>query len=96
MEKHNIDFVFQKTFPDCKDKRLLPFDFYLPNYHIVIEYDGCQHFKPIPFFGGEQSYVDRLKHDKMKDDYCEENNIKLLRIPYFKNVENELNNFLFI
>lgn len=96
LEKHNISYVFQKTFQDCKDKRVLPFDFYLPTYNVAIEYDGGQHFKPIPFFGGEETFQNRIKHDKIKDDYCKNSNIKLLRIPYFKNVDEELNNFLFI
>ena len=94
LEENNIEYVFQKTFQDCKDKRELPFDFYLPQYNSIIEYDGGQHFKPIPFFGGYDAFEARVKHDKIKDQYCETNNIRLLRIPYFKDVDTELNNFI--
>ena len=69
---------------------------YLPNNFICIEYDGGQHTKPIEHFGGAKVFERTIKHDKMKDEYCKNNGISLLRIPYFKNVEEELNNFLFI
>ena len=42
-----VEFIKQKRFKNCKDIRTLPFDFYLPDYNICIEYDGEQHFKPI-------------------------------------------------
>lgn len=95
LESRKIDFEQQKKFADCCDKKPLPFDFYLPTYNVAIEYDGGQHYKPIPFFGGDKSFQTRVKHDRIKDDYCLKNNIGLLRIPYYKNIENELNKFLF-
>lgn len=95
LELHNIKYETQKRFPDCKDQKSLPFDFYLCDLNKCIEFDGGQHFQPVEFFGG----VDRLKyqqyHDKLKDEYCQKNGIPLLRIPYYKNIEEELNNFLF-
>lgn len=96
LEKHNIKYIYQKVFKDCRDIKPLPFDFYLPNNFICIEYDGGQHTKPIEHFGGAKVFERTIKHDKMKDEYCKNNGISLLRIPYFKNVEEELNNFLFI
>ena len=101
LEKHNIPYNFQETFNDCKDKRLLPFDFYLPTYNTIIEYDGEGHFKSIDFSGDGKESADKQfiltqKHDNIKNEYCKNNDIKLLRIPYFKNIEEELNNFLFI
>lgn len=96
LDNHSIKYIYQKTFKDCKNIRLLPFDFYLPDYNICIEYDGMQHFKSIEYFGGEDAFKRRVEHDNIKTNYCLNNNISLLRIPYFKNVEEELNNFLFI
>lgn len=96
LESHNIIYESQKTFVDCRDKKVLPFDFYLPNNNIAIEYDGEQHFRPVEHFGGEESFERTVKHDKIKNEYCKNNGIYLLRIPYFKDVEEELNNFLFI
>lgn len=95
-DSFNIVCERQKIFNDCKDKRPLPFDFYLPNYDCCIEYDGEQHYRSVDYFGGEEGFKKRVEHDKIKTQYCADNNIKLLRIPYFANVEKELNNFLFI
>lgn len=92
--QHNIEYDFQHTFVDCKDKRVLPFDFYLPELNVCIEYDGKQHFQSVDFFGGENGLQIRQLHDSIKTKYCQDNNIQLLRIPYFKNIEEELNNFI--
>lgn len=93
-----ISYIFQKTFEDCRDTYTLPFDFYLPSYNACIEYDGIQHFKPIQFFGGEESLEKQKRHDEIKNNYCKENGIDLLRIPYYEynNIENNISNFLFI
>lgn len=96
LDEHCISYEAQKIFDDCKDMRALPFDFYLNDYNVAIEYDGEQHYRPVEYFGGKEKFDLTVKHDRIKDDYCNVNGIRLLRIPYFKNVENELNNFLFI
>ena len=96
MENNNINYIPQKRFKDCKDNKPLPFDFYLPILNICIEYDGEQHFKSKEHFGGEQGFLTRQKHDQIKTDYCKNNNIPLLRISYKDNIEEKLNNFLFI
>ncbi len=96
LDDHYIAYIPQKTFNDCKNKQPLPFDFYMPAYNLCIEYDGEQHFRSIEFFGGEKGFIQRQYNDQIKNQYCQANNIKLLRIPYFKNVEEELNKFLFI
>lgn len=63
----NISYEYQKTFSDCKiiDKKL-SFDFYLPDYKIILEYDGKQHFEPIQCFGGEARYKEQQKRDNFK------------------------------
>lgn len=38
--KNNINYIYQKKFSDCKDKSLLSFDFYLPDYNTCIEFNG--------------------------------------------------------
>lgn len=96
LEKYNIVYEYQHPFKDCRDVLALPFDFYLPDFNMCIEYDGRQHFESIEYFGGQKSFEYVQRHDKIKNEYCEKNNIKLLRIPYFTNVEEELDNFLFI
>lgn len=77
-----ILFEKQKKFQECTMVRPLAFDFYLPLHNICIEYDGEQHFGPIDFFGGMDSYNVRMMRDELKNHYCETNNINLIRIAF--------------
>ena len=91
--KNNVKFEKEKTFKNCKNENCLPFDFYLPEHNLLIEYDGIQHFKPIDFFGGKKTF-DLLKiNDNIKNKFAINNNINLLRISYkeFNNINNILN-----
>jgi hypothetical protein len=91
LNKLNINFTREKTFKDLKGagNGYLRFDFYLPDYNILIEFDGRQHFN-IKYYNKyygkhEQNDYDNLKiHDYIKTKYCKKNNIKLIRIPYYK------------
>lgn len=65
------------------------FDFYLPQYNTLIEYDGKQHFEPIEFFGGEEKFNKLQENDKIKNEYCKNNKIPLIRISY-KNQKREI------
>jgi len=84
--ENNIFFETQKKFDNCKNKRELPFDFYLPDFNLCIEYDGEQHFKSISYFGGDEKFIETKKHDEIKTNFCLENNINLLRIRYDENL----------
>lgn len=100
LEENNVSYTLQKRFNDCRDEKPLPFDFYLPDYNAIIEYDGEQHYFPINFSGkgeqwAEEYHVKTKKHDEIKNEYCAKNNIFLLRIPYFKDIKTEITNFLF-
>ena len=96
LEDNNILFEREKWFSDCRDIKPLPFDFYLPDFQICIEFDGEQHFEDGHFNHSKLDYVQM--HDSIKNDYCKNNNIKLVRIPYwdFKNIEFILDNELLI
>lgn len=84
--KHRIKYKTQFIFPDLKDKDFLRFDFAILNQDDtlshLIEYDGIQHFKPIEYFGGEKNFKNQQRRDNIKNDYCQNNNIKLIRIRY--------------
>jgi hypothetical protein len=81
----------------------LSYDFYLPNlqYNLLIEYDGEYHYKPIknyknePIKHAEAKLKKQQKHDKLKNEYAKNNNINLLRIPYwdYDNIEEILDNY---
>lgn len=78
----NINFEYQKTFEKCKIDFPLKFDFYLPDFNLIIEYDGEQHFKPIKGLGGEERFKEQQFYDTFKNNWCLQNNIKIFRIPY--------------
>lgn len=88
LNKNNIKYKRQMKFDGCKNKRLLPFDFYLTEYNICIEFDGIQHFEPI--YGVD--VLNSLKNnDNIKNKYCLNNNIVLLRIKYNEDIIEKLN-----
>lgn len=67
----------QKYFKDCVMESQLPFDFYLPQYNMIIETHGEQHYKDINYFG---NYNDVVKSDEIKKQYCVDNDIKYCEI----------------
>lgn len=60
----------------------MPFDFFIPSLNLCIEYDGIQHFQPIGHFGGLEAFEYRKTNDEIKTKYCDDKNIKLVRISY--------------
>jgi very-short-patch-repair endonuclease len=99
-QEYNYDVVPQHTYKDCtnKDKnkktcREYEFDFYLPQFNIIIEFDGIQHFKRINrFHKTEEEFQERVEDDLYKVNYCKNNNIKLIRISYNeKDIISQLN-----
>ncbi len=76
-----INYIKEKRFNDCRDKKPLPFDFYLKDYNLCVELHGSQHYYETDFF--TQTLKDRQRLDKIKEQYCINNNIKILIIPYW-------------
>ena len=87
-------FNVEHSFIDCVYKHSLKFDCYLYEKNICIEYDGIQHFEPIEYFGGTEVFNETILRDSIKNRYCEQNSIKLIRIPYwdFDNIEKIITN----
>ena len=77
LDEANIFYETEKKFNSCKDKKQLPFDFWIDNKYLI-EYDGEQHFKQDSIFDYEYTH----NHDLIKSQWCKENNIPLIRIPY--------------
>ena len=101
LKQNNILFEREKKFDGCKGKRrILSFDFYLLEQNILIEFDGRQHCVPVNFRGcsdeqAQKTHFKLIQNDKLKNKYCIDNNIQLIRIPHtIKNVEEHLNNIL--
>lgn len=89
LQSLNIKFITQKTFKDLYSDKKYPlyFDFYLPDYNLVMEYQGKQHYEQAEYFGNLE---ERKRRDQIKRDYCKQNNIKLVEIPYtdFDKIDN--------
>lgn len=90
LKQLGINYTKQKRFNECRDKRSLPFDFFLDELNTLIEYQGKQHYEPLNFGGDCKNMFELIKkHDTIKEDWCKENGIKLIVIPYtkFKEIE---------
>jgi len=83
LNKYNIKYISQKTFPGCEYKKLLRFDFYLPDHNVAIEVNGRQHYEAVEFFGGLDSFEKSKIRDSIKRAYCKNKKINLIEIPYW-------------
>lgn len=91
LDKNGYLYESQFTFEDCRDKRRLPFDFGIKNEHgklmMLVELHGQQHYAPFTYCNEpkdikDKNYIDRIKKDNIKADYCRKKNIPLLIIKY--------------
>ena len=79
-----ISYEREKSFKDLiGQKNLLKFDFYLNDYNILIEFQGIQHYESILSWGGESKFKLQQENDRKKQEYCYNNGIKLITIPYW-------------
>lgn len=87
LDKHKINYKHDKPYGGCSYKNALRFDFLIfdknENLKLIVEFDGIQHFEPATSFGGEENFNETLIRDEIKNEFCKENNINLLRIPYW-------------
>lgn len=103
----NLNYKEQYSFENCKYNKPLRFDFAIFNninktdLFCLIEYQGEQHYNPVRFGGiSYDRALDNFKFQKIKDDikrnYCINNNINYLEIPYWNldNIEIILNDYL--
>ena len=92
LERNNFNYDQQYTFDELRDKNPLKFDFvvFCNDILFAIEHDGKYH----RIEGGLKEISLTAKHDKMKDDYCKENNIPLLRLDNYKNIPEQIESFI--
>lgn len=93
LKQNNINYEQQKRFDDLPG---LSYDFYLVDMNTLIEFQGEQHYMPIPHFGGEEKFQYQLKNDQKKREYAENHQYTLLEIKYadIKNINIILSNFI--
>lgn len=89
LEENDIEYIPEYRINSCKDILPLPFDFYIKSCSKLIEIDGQGHYYPCYFNNmseenSKKSFEATIKHDKIKNDYCEQYDIPLLRIPYWE------------
>lgn len=91
--KNNISYEIEKNF---KNLPHLFFDFYLPQYNLLIEYQGEQHYFPVNIFGGEKHFKRQQELDEIKRQYVKQNNFNYAEIPYteYDNLNSYLLNLL--
>ena len=95
LKENNIKFKPQKKFNDLLGvgSKQLSYDFYLPKYNLLIEFQGEQHERYVDiFYATENDFKKQQEHDKRKRKYAEEHNIELLEIWYwdYDKIENIL------
>jgi hypothetical protein len=104
LKRWGYTFKEQFRFKDCKCKYTLPFDFVLLDQNskilCLIEFDGLFHYKAIRYPNMTQEQADEnLKtthiRDEIKNQYCKENSIPLIRVPYWELYNDNLEYFLF-
>lgn len=84
LEENGLKYATEFWFEDCRDIRVLPFDFYVENNNkiFLIEVDGAQHYYESSMFKN-LTLEERKAKDKIKTKYCKEHGYVLLRIPYW-------------
>lgn len=79
LKREKLEYKSQYCFLECKDKKPLPFDFYIPQFKVCIEFQGEQHYKERSFLWSESL----IRHDDIKRKFCKEKDILLIEIPYY-------------
>lgn len=86
LSEYNIIYEQEKTFDTClfiDTNKKARFDFYIPKPGYIIEYDGQQHFKySNQGWNTEEHFIKTKEHDNYKNQWCFDNNIPIIRIPY--------------
>ena len=87
LKESGIKYEKQKCFDDCRDQLPLRFDFYLPDYDILVEFQGEQHYRVGYCFGSTKEEAEKgfeilVKHDEIKREYCHRTGHTELEICY--------------
>lgn len=91
-----VDYLEQKRFKDCRLINALSFDFYIPSLNICIEFQGYQHLHPVRYDLNQTDeevlaqFEYQLERDRIKKEYCENNNIQLIEVFNFKEIPKKL------
>lgn len=90
LSSHQIEFYEQYTFEKCRHKAKLRFDFFIPKWSVCIEFDGLQHKKPRTYWGGQPIFEETQKRDRIKNEFCGNNGIHLIRLSNLKSLGKDM------
>ena len=97
LNENNIEYIYQMFYSNLRGfgNGLLSYDFYLPTYNLLIEYQGEYHDNTVPY-QTDFDFAMQQEHDRRKREYAEKNNIRLLEIWYwdFNNIEEILDTII--
>jgi hypothetical protein len=101
LENAGITYKYNHRFSTCRNVKPLPFDFVI--WHngklFLVEYQGKQHYVPVPQWHGDAAqdeFEKVVERDRIKEEWCKQRNIPLLKIPYWKSkdLHNMMDTFL--
>lgn len=86
LKNHDFTFKSQYKTQECKNKRMLPFDFavWIDSKLILIEFNGEQHYniRKTGLFSNQEKFAQIQANDIIKVNFCKSKNIPLLVISY--------------
>lgn len=92
LDSEDIEYKSPVSFSDLVDAGRLRYDFYLPSFKVLIEYQGIQHYKPVDYFGGENQLKKQQLHDQMKRIYAKKHGYNLIEVSYKLNTFDSIKN----
>lgn len=92
------NYITQKRFENCRNPEtgyLLPYDLYVPEFNLLLEKDGVQHYNPTAYFNKTyESYLKLRERDEFKNKYAISNGYNFMRIADYEDHEKILKSFL--
>jgi len=80
--------VIREASPEWLDRQRL--DIFIPKLNLAVEYQGAQHFKAVPLFGGAEGLKKAQERDKIKKLRCKKNKVTLIYFTYKENLSENL------
>lgn len=80
LDTNSIKYIREYKLPEIVNR--FEYDFFLPEKNILIEFHGIQHYKSIPYFGGEDALSYTRRNDKLKRDFAQIFKYRLLEFNY--------------
>lgn len=99
LESKGLEFTPQKRFSDLKDISYLFYDFFLPKYNVLIEYQGSQHFSPKTFGGitkeqAKKNFEGQVRRDGLKREYAQGKGYTLWEPTYILDSYSKIEDYL--